>query len=273
VPDLAERVMRVRLLLETLEDPYPRPHGSLRPLAGPAASRYVPCETCQGKGWLVHRDRTQTLCLGCDGAGERYHEWGEPYWDAYIKAPLIDAAQLPREPPRGPSETQLEQERLEAEGKLERLSYAWERLREAYDRNGHYPLLRVQLRRLGRERPARARLVQVVLVEGQPRVLSRRDQRDLDLGVVAIALWMPAKVKVPPWLLERAAVERRQTIEELAALGLGAGAIARRLAIPKRVVARRLWQMQRVVSGRAGVPDSGDARRDEAGGSLLYSWG
>src|SRR5262245_44112657 len=47
---LPERVVRVRLLLETLNDPYPTPRSALATEAGPAPSAYVPCEACQGRG-------------------------------------------------------------------------------------------------------------------------------------------------------------------------------------------------------------------------------
>jgi hypothetical protein len=253
-PGLAERVMRVRLLLETLEDPYPRPHASIRPVPGPAPSRYVPCETCQRRGWLVTRDRRWKLCGSCDGRGERWREPGEPLWDAYIGMPLVEASQLPREPPRGPSDSQLAQDKAEAEGRWQSLSYVWERALAAQDRYGSYREVRRNLAWLKQAEPVRGRLIQVVLVEAQPRVLSRSDERDLDLGVVAITLRMRT-VRVPPWLLERtAANQRRVGIAELAGRGMQAGEIARRLALPKSVVRRRLREMNGVRSGQAGVP-------------------
>src|SRR4030095_728717 len=123
------------------------------------------------------------LCLDCDGRGERYREPGDEAWDAYLGLPLETAALLPREPPRGPSAVQAAQDkderegRVEAlsygwerrpggahspprapsavqaaqdkderEGRVEALSYGWERLRDAYDRHGSYRELRTQLR-------------------------------------------------------------------------------------------------------------------------------
>src|SRR4030095_3043003 len=86
------------------------------------------------------------LCLDCDGRGERYREPGDEAWDAYLGLPLETAALLPREPPRGPSAVQAAQDKDEREGRVEALSYGWERLRDAYDRHGSYRELRTQLR-------------------------------------------------------------------------------------------------------------------------------
>jgi type IV secretory pathway VirB10-like protein len=101
--DLAERVQRVRTLLETLEDPYPRPRNSLRPDSGPAASRYVPCDTCRRSGWIKRR-RVLVLCLACDGQGWRRRQAGEQEWDSYLALPVTEAVQLPVEATHRPPE-------------------------------------------------------------------------------------------------------------------------------------------------------------------------
>src|SRR5262245_1880353 len=223
---LAQRVSHVRLLLVTLNDPYPTPRSALRPDAGPAASRYVPCETCKRRGWVRQR-AGMTLCLICDGRGWRYRERDDTPWDAYVGLPVDEAVQLPVEPSGV---------RLEADGE-ER--YGWERQRESYDRHGSYQELRRALGRLEIRRPRRAHLVRVVLVEHEPRAVTPRDVREIDLGVVGLALDM-RRVRVPRWLLEERAEDRRASIAALAAEGLRAGEIARKLGIPKRVVRRRL---------------------------------
>src|SRR5215831_19038659 len=92
--DLLDRVARVRLLLETLNDPYPTPRGGLRSDSGPAASRYVPCETCRTQGRVKTRSRW-TLCLVCDGGGWKRREPGETEWDAYVGLPVAAAVELP----------------------------------------------------------------------------------------------------------------------------------------------------------------------------------
>src|SRR5262245_43084032 len=124
---LAERVERVRLLLLTLNDPYPPPRPALEPDSGPDRSRYVPCDTCRRTGWTKTR-HGHKLCLGCDGRGWRRRERADTEWDAYIELPVQEAAQLPRAAADGRSFEQAETEP----------PFEWERKRELYDRHGSY---------------------------------------------------------------------------------------------------------------------------------------
>lgn len=230
--DLAERVMRVRLLLETLNDPYPTPRGALVSDPGPAPSRYVPCETCQRRGEVRMRGGW-LLCLVCDGRGWKRRE-GEPAWDAYVELPLVDAAELPREP----GTKLLLPEQIQEE------TYAWERARRTYDRHGSYRAVRVQLDWLSLEAPVRHRLVRTVIVDHEPRLLTPQLDTELHLGVLMVTRRMPRTVRVPPWLLEKsAAAEKRNTIEGLAADGFTASQIARRLGVTKESVRRKLKRM------------------------------
>jgi len=232
--DLAERVQRVRLLLDTLNDPYPTPRGALSPDAGPSPSRYVPCESCRSQGELRVRGGWQ-MCLLCDGLGWKRRE-REPPWDSYLEMPLADAAALPQAIVALPTLVEAVE------------SFTWERLRARYDRHGSYAELRRQLDRLSLIQPRRARLVRTVLVDHEPRALDRGAALDLDLGVVMIALAMRT-VRVPGWLIERTAAEKRiETIAGLAAIGLGPGEIARRLGIPKRTVRKRLAEVRLALS-------------------------
>jgi|SRR5215471_618455 len=226
--DLADRVQRVRLLLDTLDDPYPQPGAALRPESGPAPSAYVPCESCRRLGEVRVRGGWQ-LCLLCDGRGWRRREHGEQEWDAYIELPLREAAELPVPiVPRAPQPVGVEE------------SYAWERERARYDRHGSYAELRRQLTRLQLVRRRRYWLVRTVLIEHDHRDLDRDDHCELDLGVLQLTIWMPV-VKVPGWLIERTrASDRQLTIAELAATGLTVGEIAKRTGIPKRTVRKRL---------------------------------
>jgi len=238
--DLAERVVRVRLLLETLEDPYAIVRGSLVPDSGPAASRYVPCGACGGRGERRARGGW-VFCLSCDGRGERRRERGEEAWDAYIGLPLAEANELPRQPA---VKRQLPEEAYEQ-------TYTWERLRQSYDRHGSYRQIRVQLDWLSLAAPLRHGLVKGVLVNHEPKRLDRRMRAELDLGVVMIARRIPT-VRVPPWLIERSrASERRNTIEALAADGFTAGEIARRTGIPKRTVRKKLGEIRLRSAGTA----------------------
>jgi len=237
---LETKVERVTILLTTLNDPYPTPQGSLRPDAGPAASRSVPCETCRTTGWVKERGRV-VLCLICDGDGWRRRRGDEPEWDRYLGMPVEEAVTLPTMPTPRP--------RLDGDD-----AYGWERAAISRDRHGSYADLRRQLEWLSAARPERHRLVRAVLVDQEPRRLEPAGVVELQLGVVQIALRM-ARVRVPHWLMERReAQERRQTIAALARQGLGAGEIARRLGIPKKVVRRRLRDLRAVDFGHAGVP-------------------
>lgn len=243
--DLADRVQRVRLLLETLNDPYPTPQSALRPDSGPAVSRYLPCEACRRDGWVKVRGRRDQwqLCLICDGSGWKPRTAEDAEWDSYLELPLAEAMQLPRE--LAPARATVD------DGEP---PYGWERQRQAHDRHGSYQELRRQLSWLQRDSPRRYRLVQVVLVEHQPYRLRASSGLELELGVLAITLRMRANVRVPAWLLEGEARQRRETIESLAALGLQAGEIARRLGMTKKAVRRKLRPTAPVEFRHAGVP-------------------
>src|SRR5215831_15180782 len=128
--DLAERVARVRILLDTLNDYVPTPRAAVVPEAGPSPSRYVPCETCRALGEIRVRGGWQ-LCLLCDGLGWKRRE-KEPAWDAYLELPLEEAAQLPQAIVTRPVETSED-------------AFTWEKLRSRYDRHGSYQELRRQL--------------------------------------------------------------------------------------------------------------------------------
>lgn len=226
--ELAERVERVRLLLATLHDPYPQPRSALVPDAGPAPSRYVPCESCLRRGEVRVRSGWM-LCLVCDGRGWKRRE-DEPEWDAYLELPLVEAAQLPRPTVgRRPLDPELEAE-----------TYGWERLLASYDKHGSYAAIRQGLSWLSEVNPNRFQLVSRVHVLRHELELSPAAALELELGVVMLTLRV-GRVRVPPWLIERtAADERRASVLALAADGYTPGQIARRLGLPKRVVQRKL---------------------------------
>jgi hypothetical protein len=225
---IEERVQRVIILLESLNDPYPAPRIALVPESGPAASRYVPCETCHRRGEVRVHGGWQ-LCLLCDGRGERKREGAEPAWDAYLNMPLDEAAALPRA--SATTRTPI----LDGEE-----AFTWERIRARYDRHGSYRQLRRGLRWLEVVEPRRHSLVRAVHVDHEPRALSAPVERELHLGVLALTLRL-GRVRVPPWLIEQtAADERRSTVAALAADGYSAGQIARRLGLSRRAVQRRL---------------------------------
>lgn len=222
---LAERAQRVYLLLDTLNDPYPTPRGSIEPGSGPAPSSYVPCETCRRRGEVRNR-RGWVLCLVCDGTGWKRRE-SEPPWDAYVELPLDEANELPRAttPPRL--------------GETGDRGEAWEALRARYDRHGSYRELRRQLDWLSLVHPRRYLLVRRLLVDHEPRSIDRATGVELRIGVVLIARRMPT-VRVPGWLIEKGNERENRTIEGLAAAGMTPGQIARALGLSRESVKRKL---------------------------------
>jgi hypothetical protein len=244
LPDkgLSDKVARVRLLLETLDDPYPSSQGALRSDSGPAASRYVPCETCRSNGWLKTRQGL-TLCMICNGYGWRRRERADIEWDAYVGLPVAEAVTLPTmgvTPGRQEPDTREE-------------TFVWERARKAHDRHGSYKEVRLRLDDLSRAHRPRYRLVRYVLIEKEPRRMSARDDMEMTLGVVWIALRMRS-VRVPPWIMERsAAAEKRDTLAALVADGYSAGEIAKRTGMTKDAVRRRM-RRGGVHSREAGIP-------------------
>lgn len=236
---LAERVQRVQLLLETLNDPYPTPRSALRSDSGPAASRYVPCETCKRSGWL-RRCRDYVVCLACDGRGWRRRQHDEQEWDAYLSMPVTEAVQLPVEAPYRPREDVGDES-----------PYQWERLRVSYERGGSYRELRTRLAQLGTVALRRQRLIRRVLVDHEPIVLGHDDRLQLQLGVVWITLRMRS-VRVPPWLMEHEQQQQNDLVRALAGAGFKPAAIAVRLGIEREVVKRVLRQAKQRRPAEAG---------------------
>ena len=224
--ELADRVRRTTLLLTTMNDPLPTPRSALRGDSGPAASRYVPCETCKRSGWVRRKRHLAVLCLACDGYGWRKRQAGEPEWDAYLRLPVQEAVQLPVEAAHRRREPEPGEEP----------PYAWERLRSAYERRGSYRELRL---RLGQLQPRRRHLVTTVLVDGEPRQLSERDRLEIDLGIVWIALRMRS-LRVPPWLLEHEQQTVNDEVKALANAGYKPAQIAAQTGLSKDAVKQKL---------------------------------
>ena len=240
--DLSDRVARTRLLLETLNDPYPTPQGALRSDSGPAASRYVPCETCKAQG-IIRVRGGWAMCLVCDGNGWKRRESGDVPWDAYVELPVEQAVALPSMPTSRPREENGDD------------GYSWERARQSHDRHGSYKEVRIRLDDLSQAHRPRYLLVRTVLVDKEPISLSPWHDTEVTLGVVWIAIRMRS-IRVPAWIMERSlAAERRETVGALHSDGYSAGEIARRTGLTRMVVRRKIRALGAVHSGRAGTAD------------------
>lgn len=144
--------------------------GSLRALPGPAESRYVPCEQCDGVGrkrgiqtCIVCRDRKAAgktarvrhgclPCLACDGRGERRRRKSDEAWDAYAGKPL---AELENEIRDAWLASRQGKRLVLADGESSNGGYHWERERERYRTAGSYDELDRQLRWLAATHPGR----------------------------------------------------------------------------------------------------------------------
>lgn len=268
--DLADRVLRVRLLCDTVNDPYPVPRAAVETPSGPSPSRYVPCETCKGRGRIKLRSGT-ALCLVCDGLGERRRVAGDDEWDAYIGLPVVEAAQLPVEP----SVTTVgllarrEEEQREREGDFSRSAYGWERALRLRDRHGSYRELG---RALGVERvkdPRRHLLIQRVLIDHEPIVLSPAASTLLDIGVLSLAVTMRGPIRVPTWVMEQAKADRvERYVLDLVREGLPVREIARRTNLTPGAVRRRIRRNGVDSGGRRSPRSPGDVRREHLGASV-----
>lgn len=234
---LLDRVARVRILLGSMNDWLPSPQGALRSDSGPAASKYVPCETCRTTGWIRARSG-RFLCLVCDGVGWKRRGAGEAEWCAYTGLPVEQAASLPV---MTTSRPQLTSTTIEE-------SYPWERAHRAYERHGSYKELRIRLDQLGDVHRPRQRLIKLVLVDKEPVALAPEYEVEMSLGVTWIALRMRS-VRVPTWIMERSrAAEKRETVAALHADGYSVGEIARRTGLTRKAIRRRIHTSNPVCS-------------------------
>ena len=239
-------------------------------LPGPAPSSRRPCDDCRRTGRT-----TLGLCLVCNGTGLRratLREQRTDGWDEYVEAPIAEAVVPQLSAGHDPAS---EYRRLSASiARIQRtldqkagrdvvLPFQWEMERARYEREGSYAELRRALSVLHDRSPhvyaVIRRVYTIRLVD-----LSSRDRLMEEMGVQFLAREM-TDIRVPPWLEQADQERRNDTIESLAARGMTAGAIARRLKLPKdkvRRVLRRSQQRQQrpqnvVQSVASGSPREG----------------
>ena len=246
---MTERCRRVRLLLATQNDAYPRPNDSLGSLAGhlsgPAPSRRVPCGVCLRTGYTAGR----RICLACGGFGWRKRRKGDDPFDEYTGEPVAAPGSKSAHAPAFRLEddyrrlgVQLErvQRTLNAREGAQNDAYGWERARAAQERLGSYRELRKALEGLQRLSPNGYSVVRAAWMVDVPVTLVGRTQAIEQAAVVWLQSQMPGEIRVPPWLMVDGYRERRSLFEQLVAAGRSASEIAKALDLPKKRVKKML---------------------------------
>lgn len=257
VRDVTERCRRVRLLLSTCNDAYPRPNDSLGGLAGhlsgPAPSRRVPCPSCARTGYVAGG----RLCLNCGGSGWRRRLKGEDPYDEYTGLPISDVASSASHA----APFRLEDDYRKIGVELDRIqstvdsregvyadAYGWEKAREAWERLGSYRELRRALGRLQGFSPEGYGVLRSVWLMDVPVTMIGKIQQVEQASIIWVQDDMRGEIKVPPWLMEDVFSQRRSTFEQLVSAGKSASQIARDLGLPKKRVKKMLKTSRPVLS-------------------------
>lgn len=248
--DLAERVRCVRLLLATVDEPYPSPRDSIGGLegrvAGPAPGRRVPCGVCAKTGRVMYSDGTSRLCPLCGGTTWRRRRKGEDAYDEYTGEPVGDSDSAPahKTPFRLEDDYRKLGVQLEAVDHLlepgRSPEYAWETVRRTWDRAGSYPELREALAVLAEHWPAGHAVIQSVWLRHVPVRMIGKAHDVEKVGVTWLAIQMQGEIRVPSWLLEDALHDRKLTFAEMVRAGHSASEIAKRLQMSKKRVKKML---------------------------------
>lgn len=230
-PQLAERMRRVALLLDSRYDYLPPVRVTdFGDAPGPAPSRRVPCPDCDARGsvWVKEPGRAprMRMCQACDGQRWRRRAKGEREYDEYLEAPLDEA----RVGVAGVVSVEEEVRRLT--GSIERIQavldskagyvdherFGWEKARAVMYRQGSYGEL------------DRAVTVLASRFPEYKRMLALRHE----LALALTAREMRGHVRVPAWLMYERSVSQAPTVARLKAEGRSSSEVARILRIPKR---------------------------------------
>jgi hypothetical protein len=193
-PELAERIRRVRILLATLDEPYPQPRIAVEPDSGPAASKRVPCTACERRG-----------CIVCDQTGWRRRRAGEEEWDEYVDAPISEAIKpigisgvYNREESirrLGQEIAKLEADAAAREGRYDHERYGWEKQLAARDRHGSYAELGRALERLRSEWDEFYSALRSCYFVGIPVAMSEGRRLRVDCAEALLATWMRGQIR------------------------------------------------------------------------------
>lgn len=247
--DVTERCRRVRLLLASVNDPYPTPHDSIGSLAGhlpgPAPSRRVPCSVCLRTGFTAGR----RICPLCGGSGWRRRRKGEDPFDEYTGEPVVDGGSSAKHgaPFRleddyrrlGEQLDQIEQAQQERQGVYSEM-YGWEKAREAQERLGSYRELKRALGALQELSPNIYGVVRARWLFGVPVNLIGRAVAIEQAAIIWVQGEMRGEIRVPPWLLIDLFQQRKSRFEQLVQGGYSASEIASYLDLPKKRVKKML---------------------------------
>lgn len=225
---LDERIRRVRALLETRFDYLPGARSTMPATSsGPAdQSKYVPCETCRGRGRVIYRRgrrRLDRICMACDGTGDRLRRKDDPAYDSYVGRPRTGPVRSMTANEYDDEISRLRELADTRAGKTGHERYGYERARAARDVAGSY-----------------LELDQAVAV-------IQRRQPGTKLGsweaLYFLQAMMGPTIRLPGALHAALAEERKEVILQLGRLGWSAGEIGRALGISRD----RIRQVLKVV--------------------------
>lgn len=223
---------RVRLLLLSMLDYLPTPRGARLYAAaepGPQASFYVPCFSCKASGrrrglghcqiCLEHSQAGRrlkrprhgcTMCLECDGRGERKRRKGDEGHDGYSGLPMSELERAVNDAQTKDLPKDVRKAYSMALESSEEDEVWWLRQRERYRAAGSYRALEYVLGCL-REiaMPRYEQLIHWATSHEDPLwEWSESAQEEIDYTVRAIARVMPKPIRLPNWVAAKHRVER-----------------------------------------------------------------
>lgn len=245
------RAAKVKLLLETVDEPYPTATISaalLAALPGIGPGSRVPCSFCLRSGRIVQGD-SDRYCPLCMGYGWRRRRAGEDPWDEMTGRPIRDQAsaknhshafRLADDYRRITSDlARVEVSIAQQQGEMVETPYRWETEVRRYCKAGSYVEMLRALSVMALARPFGHAILRLVYLSNLPGDLIRFPPSAELAARVWLGQEMRGAIRVPSWVEEPLGVRKRQSVGELAAAGLSATQIARVLGVTKQK-ARRL---------------------------------
>lgn len=266
-PEMIQRVERVRVLLDTLDDYLPGPSTvHLASPSGIAEGKRVPCDHCRRTGKVTYDVKVAGKpvilpCAACDGTGWRRRRAGDEAWDEYVEEKLPQHAEDPLpvavKALRNWTTQELEagiargrQMELQRAGIHYSEKFAWEARREQQEREGSYRELRRLLGQLRRECPELAAALSLSLA-GLPYERTAALQSLQAKALTWLAERMPKRIRVPFEDLERSRERKRTAVELWDAGARSLTAIAKASGQARAKVKKALVQAGRLKADKA----------------------